>query len=119
MKKTIKQPIEEGIAIGRKDVILRKELADIERDLINEIKSNDCFVQYDLCGLFTLTGFIERKVKEAKLSTLQKVCEEIKKWKKTLTKSEGYEKDGSIVKLYDASEEDFKELLKKFKGEEK
>ena len=31
----------------------------------------------------------------------------------------GYEKDGTIVKLYDMSEKDYQELLKEVLGEEK
>ena len=41
-----------------------------------------------------------------------RILNEIDKWKKSLTKSEGYE-GGTLVKLWDVSEKDWKKLKKK------
>jgi hypothetical protein len=47
------------VSIGRKDVILPRENAQIERRLRNKIERTDCFVKFDLLGLFTLIDFVK------------------------------------------------------------
>lgn len=118
MKKT--KNLKEGIEIGRKDVILRKELADIERNLIKEIKSTDCFIQYDLLGLFTLTGFVEKKMKQATLTERQRILDLIKKDIKNA--EDEIKKLGTSKKVYEIGEgliDYLKKLIKKIGEKEK
>jgi len=50
---------EEGIAIGREDVIPPSKFhKEIEDKILKEIKSTDCFVKFDLLGLWVLRGVI-------------------------------------------------------------